>query len=228
METPKFSQLRLLYPGYRHHDGKYTNDDVMQMVLGVRSSGSTGSLHGRAAAAVRLSWTLNRYGGRHAVGRDPVRLSGRGAGRDSFSGADGQQYIFRQEALARFLTARYGAPVVERMAAAGEGASVTARWLRRVRRRRWPIAGRQGIVRVVVRHHDAGGPEQDGFVGLWDCDRFHESRDWTLDAHVVAVEFWESAGATVTVTVLCIALHALPPSVYFRHCLCAGTVKSEL
>ena len=182
-ETPKFSQLRLLYPGYRHHGGRYSTDDVVQLVLGVNAS-STASLADResvrgGSAAVRLSWTLNRYGGRHALTRDAIAL------RDSVTGVDGRQYIFRDEALGRFLAVRYGDPVVDR----GHEGSSTRR--RRRRRRSWPsLAGRQGIVRV-VRH--AGGRD-DGHVGLWDCDRFHESRDWTLDAHLLTVEFWESAG----------------------------------
>ena len=191
METPKFSQLRLLYPGYRHHGGKYTNDDVMKLVLGFTSNVSTPtvdhrSLHG-GAAAVRLSWTLNRYGGRHAIGREPVELSGHG--KDSFTGADGQQYIYRNEAFGPFLAARYGDPVVKRLTT---GDVADSRKRRRRRRLLWTaLAGRQGIVRVV---RYVGGRE-NGHIGLWDCDRFYESRSWTLDTHLITVEFWESAGA---------------------------------
>ena len=195
METPKFSQLRLLYPGYRHHGGKYTNDDVVKLVLGFSSDSSTPHvdhdlLHG-GAAAVRLSWTLNRYGGRHAIGRNPVQLSGHL--KDSFTGADGQEYIFRNEAFGLFLAARYGDPVVVRLTSGQEADAST---LRRRRRRRWrslrtALSGRQGIVRVV---RYVGGRE-DGHVGLWDCDRFYESRDWSLDVYLITVEFWEAAGS---------------------------------
>jgi len=189
METPKFRQLRLLYPGYRHHGGKYTNDDVIQLVLGDTGPVQVdhGALHG-GAAAVRLSWTLNRYGGRHAIGTDPIQLSGRE--KDSFPGAGGQQYIFRNEAFGPFLARRYGDPVVVRLSA-GPEAETSLR-----RRRRWrrtlkaALGGRQGIVRVV--RYDGG--REDGHVGLWDCGRFYESRDWSLDAHLITVEFWEAAG----------------------------------
>ena len=188
METPKFSQLRLLYPGYRHHAGKYSNDDVMQMVLGSSVSSTPvvdrNFLHG-GAAAVRLSWTLNRYGGRHAIGRYPVHLTDYGT--DSFVGADGQRYIYRSEAFGPFLAARYGDPVVERLTTRQQ-----ADTSRRRRRWRWrrSLAGRQGIVRVV---RYVGG-RTDSHVGLWDCDLFYESRDWTLDTQLVTVEFWEAAG----------------------------------
>lgn len=193
IETPKFSQLRLLYPGYRRHGGKYTPDDVMQLVLGVNGNASAATLADReslrgGAAAVRLSWTLNRYGGRHAIGRHPVVLSGRG--KDSFRGADGQQYIYRNEAFGPYLAARYGDPVVQRPKPDHDAADQGRRRPHRRPRPSWPaVVGRQGIVRVV---RYVGGRE-DGHVGLWDCDRFHESRDWSLDAHVIAVEFWEAA-----------------------------------
>lgn len=185
VETPKFSQLRLLYPGYRHHGGKYSGDDVIQLVLGHtgNSTADCGLLRG-GSAAIRLSWTLNRYGGRHAIGHSPVRLSGRGL--DSVTGTDTMQYIFRNEAFGPYLAARYGDPVVERLTNS-DGASTERR------RRRWSLkglAGRRGIVRVV---RYVGGREH-GHVGLWDCDRFYESRDWSLDAHLVAVEFWEAPG----------------------------------
>jgi len=166
----------------------------MQLVLGVNSNATATlvdreSLRG-GAAAVRLSWTLNRYGGRHAIGRHPVVLSGHG--KDSFIGADGQQYIFRNEAFGPYLAARYGDPVVQRLKADRDADDQGRRRPRRRRRPSWPaVVGRQGIVRVV---RYAGGRE-DGHVGLWDCDRFHESRDWSLDTHVIAVEFWEAAGS---------------------------------
>jgi len=166
----------------------------MQLVLGFSSNTSTslvdrGSLHG-GAAAVRLSWTLNRYGGRHAIGRDPVQLIGRG--KDSFVGADGQQYIYRSEAFGPFLAARYGDPVVERLTAWGDADTT-----KRQRRRRWrrpslaALAGRQGIMRAV---RYVGG-RREGHVGLWNCGRFYESRDWTLDTQLITVEFWEAAGS---------------------------------
>jgi len=186
METPKFRQLRLLYPGYRHHGGQYAYADVIQLVFG-QTGNTTRSRDLRGgAAALRLSWTLNRYGGRHAIGWEPVHISGHEA--DSFTGADGQQYIYRTDAFRPFLASRYGDPVVERATFREE-----AREPRRRRRRRWSwalLAGRQGIVRVVG-YIDG---RQHSHIGLWDCDRFYQSRDWSLDTHLVTVEFWEAAG----------------------------------
>ena len=189
METPKFSQLRLLYPGYLRHGGRYATDDVMQLVLGVNSY-ATAALVDReslraGASAVRLSWTLNRYGGRHAVDPHSVSL------RDTLTGADGRPYIYRSEAFGPYLAARYGAPVVQRLTADDDGDDRGRRRPRRRRKPSWPsLTGRQGIVRL-VRYVDG---RRDGHVGLWDCDRFYESRDWSLDAHLVTVEFWEAAG----------------------------------
>jgi hypothetical protein len=185
MEMPKFSQLRLLYPGYPQYGGHYSSEKLMEFIIGPESN-STGLRHAQhSTAAVRMSWTLNRYAGRHAIGTEPIYLSH--VGRDSFTGRDGQQYIHRNTAFGPFLAARYGNPIVCWGAAAGgqqrtesraEPKTLTA-----------PLVGRQGIVRVVSyrRQHE------DGHVGLWDCSRFHQSRDWTNETHVIAVEFWEAA-----------------------------------
>jgi len=184
MEAPKFSQLRLLYPGCLQHGGTYSTDDVIQLVLGVSAALPDDSRESvrHGDDAVRLSWTLNRYGGRHAIGRVPV-------GEDSFTGADGQQYIFRPEAFSRYLAARYGDPLVHRPRP--DAADPGPAWRPRQRRAWRELAGRQGIARV-VRYVDG---RKDSHVALWDCGRFYESRDWSSDPRVVTVEFWEAAGA---------------------------------
>jgi len=146
-------------------------------------------LHG---GAVRMSWTLNRYGGRHAIA-DTAVVQGY-----SFTGAYGQRYIYTSQALCTYLAARYGDPVVIRLT---QILTDTDRsWSPRRRRGWWRAAlrGRQGIVRVVV--YVAGRP--DSHVALWDCDRFYQSRDWLRDAaHLVTVEFWEAAGSLASCSI---------------------------
>jgi len=209
LETPKFSQLRILYPGYPEYGGHYHQQRLLRIILGqeavddptyavrgVDDGESSSPLSASAvlqarhhSAAVRLSYTLNRYGGRHAVGTVPVQLTHYSSTPvDSFTGVNGQQYIFRNEAFGPFLAERYGNPEVV-WTAVGDVNSVN-------KRKSSPsspmsaFVGRQGIVRIVsFRRHS-----ENGHVALWDCNRFHQSRDWSTGSHVISIEFWESAG----------------------------------
>jgi len=129
-----------------------------------------------------LSWTLNRYGGRHAI----VTSTG-AVPAHSLTGAYGERYIHASEALGAYLAARYGDAVVIRL-------THHDTWSARRRRAWWRAAltGRQGIILVV--RYVAGRP--DSHVALWDCDTFYQSRDWLVDAaHLVTVQFWEAAGS---------------------------------
>lgn len=205
METPKFSQLRILYPGYPEYGGHFHHEKLMRFVLGQDAVDDvtghpTSSVHTvddglRSArhhsAAVRLSYTLNRYGGRHAIGTVPVQLTHHPSSPvDSFTGVEGQQYIFRNEAFGPFLAARYGNPEVV-WTAAGDVDNVDNRKLSSSQSSPMTaFVGRQGIVRVVSFRHRS----ENGHVALWDCNRFHQSRDWSIEDHVISIEFWESAG----------------------------------
>ena len=102
-------------------------------------------------------------------------------GRDSITGKDGMEYIFKNIAVGPFLAAKYGNPEYVKLDKSRDQSSDVMSGFRH----------RQGIVRLVNynHHHPAG------HVGLWDCDHFVESRDWTHDTQLIGVEFWETPGA---------------------------------
>ena len=163
----------LLYPGYTKHGGHYTTSGLVDLIGGNTSHVTARQ---RNTASIRMSRALNQYGGRHAIGTAPIFLSHRG--KDSYTGKDGQQYIFRNTAFGPFIAAKYGNPKL-------------ARPNRRDNRRTMiPFLGKQGIVRLVSYHNRHAG----GHVGLWDCGRFFQSKDWTNERHILSVEFWEAPG----------------------------------
>ncbi|ELU06172.1 hypothetical protein CAPTEDRAFT_201269 [Capitella teleta] len=172
-ELPKFSQMKLLYPGYYLHGGTFRDKDLYQL-LGTNASHALDKVHN--TAPMRMSVALNRYNGRHAIGPQPVFLSKRG--RDSFTGPNGQEYIFSNTAFGPFMASKYGDPVAVKPDKRHPELTMEA------------FTGKQGIVRLVSyrRKHPSG------HMGLWDCDHFFQSRDWTMDTHIIAVEFWETPG----------------------------------
>ncbi len=171
MELPKFEQMLLLYPGYYLHGGQYRDAEILKLI-----GGNTRAMHSHNTASLRMSYALNQYGGRHAIGTQPIILSTRG--RDSITGHDNQEYIFRNTAFGPFLAAKYGNPIVELPDKHDHTQTMI------------PYMGKQGIVRLVSYHHHHAG----GHVALWDCDHFYNSRDWTTEMHIISVEFWETPG----------------------------------
>lgn len=169
-ELPKFDQMVLLYPGYYLHGGRYKDQDILDLI-----GGNVHAKKGHNTASLRLSWTLNRYSGRHSIGTEPVMLSKRG--RDSVTGKDGLEYIYRNTAFGPFLAAKYGNPTIVTKANKHEPQLTLM-----------PLYGRRGIVRLVSYHRQHPG----GHVALWDCDHFHQSRDWSTESHMISVEFWET------------------------------------
>ncbi len=175
MEVPKFSQLKLLYPGYYGNgEGQYRDREIVHLI----GANATNQLprHIHNTSPLRLSYALNRYGGRHSIGSDPVYLSKRG--RDSVTGYDGQEYIFRNTAFGPFLAAKYGNPFLIKPD------KLQHTWTT------MPFVGVQGILRLVSYHRDHAG----GHIALWDCDHFFQSHDWTEEHHLISLEFWESPG----------------------------------
>ncbi len=173
MELPKFSQLKVLYPGYYLHGGRYRDRDIIEMI-----GGNIHGLRTHNTASLRMSWVFNKFGGRHSFGTEPVMLSKKG--RDSITGKDKVEYIYRNTAFGPFLASRYGNPLVAKPDKDDHSQTMS------------PFKGKQGIVRLVSYHrnkHQAGG-----HVGLWDCDHFYLSQDWTTEHHLISVEFWETPG----------------------------------
>ena len=196
MEIPKFNQLKLLYPGWKHHDGDYNDRDVLTLI---GAQNTQDFEHAHNTASLRMSYALNRYGGRHSLGDTPVYLSQ--VSRDSFTGKDGHEYIYRNTAFGPYLALKYGNPVVIRIDAAHDAAE-TMRAFR----------AKQGIVRFVSYHTDHAG----GHIALWDCEHFHQSRDWTTERNIIAVEFWETPGEAVTSSLILCVHNSVVFSLGFR------------
>lgn len=131
--------------------------------------------HLHNTAALRMSWTLNRYGGRHSIGTSPINMTEHG--RDSFTGKNKVEYIFSNTAFGPYIASKYGSPVVVKPDKHDHTRTMD------------PFHKKQGIVRLVSYHKHAGG-----HIALWDCDHFYQSRDWTTQSHIISVEFWESPG----------------------------------
>ena len=144
-------------------------------MIGGNDTEKLSSLHN--TASLRLSLTLNRYGGRHSLPKEPVLLSKKG--RDSVTGSDGREYIFRNTAFGPYLAEKYGNPDYAKLS---EGETVGSAMGK--------FRQRQGIIRLVNYNHK----HTTGHVGLWDCDHFVHSRDWSHDTQLIGVEFWETPG----------------------------------
>ena len=176
MELPKFSQMKILYPGYYMHGGRYRDKDIFDMI-----GGNIHGLRTHNTASLRMSWVLNKFGGRHSIGTEPILLSKKG--RDSVTGDDGVEYIYRNTAFGPFLASRYGNPMV--------AAPNKADHLKTMD----PFQAKQGIVRLVSYHRNK--QHAGGHIGLWDCNHFYLSQDWTIEHHLISVEFWEAPGEQV-------------------------------
>lgn len=175
MPLPDFAQLREHYPGYAHHGGRYHNKQLIRMI-GLNAADASLLLHD--TSALRLSYSLNRIGGRHSLGRQLIRLSK--YGHDSVSGTDGLEYIFHPIAYGPFLADKYGYPTVSKLHQQDPKSTKQNFW------------GRQGILRVITYTKKNNLPI--GHVALWDCNHFHESKDWIAGNSLITVEFWESPG----------------------------------
>ncbi|KAK7109968.1 hypothetical protein V1264_013914 [Littorina saxatilis] len=173
MALPNFQDLARFYPGYWHHGGRYHNHHLLAMI-GTQPQDASLLLHD--TSALRLSYALNRIGGRHSLGRQLIRLSK--FGHDSISGADGLEYMFHPIAYGPFLADKYGYPSVSKLHEQDPVSTKKNFW------------GRQGILRVITYTKVKNMPK--GHVALWDCNHFHESKDWIAGHSLITVEFWES------------------------------------
>ncbi len=173
MELPTFNEMTLLYPGYYLHGGRFRDSDIFVII-----GGQSHDLHTHNTASLRMSLMFNRIGGNHSIGTEPFLLSKRG--RDSVKGKDGAEYIYRNTAFGPFLASRYGNPLVAKPNKEDHTQTMN------------PFQGKQGIVRLVT--YNRTKQHAGGHIGLWNCDHFYLTRDWTLDHHVISLEFWETPG----------------------------------
>lgn len=129
-------------------------------------------------SALRLSFTFNKIGGQHSLGKNPIHLSK--YGKDSIPGEDNLQYIFHPIAYGPYMADKYGYPNVSRLHEVDPVNTKKHFW------------GRQGILRVITYTKLENRPK--GHVALWDCNHFHQTRDWITHHSLITVEFWESPG----------------------------------
>ena len=171
-----FRDLTANYPGYFHYNGQFRNHELL-LELNLKETGNE-LVHD--TSALRLSHTLNLIAGEHSLGREPIRFSK--FGHDSIQGKDGLQYIFLPIAYGPYFADKYGYP------------NITKLHLTDPLRTKHSFWGKQGILRVITYTHHGNQPK--GHVALWDCNHFHQSKDWIAGNSLLTVEFWQSPGET--------------------------------
>ncbi|XP_013403138.1 uncharacterized protein LOC106168566 [Lingula anatina] len=170
LQLPKFEDLKAHYPGYRHYGGKYSDTELYTLI-------GRQTKHWRHnTSSLRLSYTLNTIGGRHAVVNHlPTYTVQKN---ETIRGKDNHRYIFRAIASGPFLAAKYESPVILRLHSGGP--DVIAKFL----------MGKQGIVRLLTFRERT--LHADGHMALWDCDHFHQIKDFSRSHHIIAVELWQT------------------------------------
>ena len=169
---PPFGKLKAYYPGYWNFGGRLHNHHLIRML------GCESNLLLHDTSALRLSFALNKIGGTHSLGTQLIRLSK--YGRDSVPGKDGRQYIYHPIAYGPYLADKYGYPTISKLHQMDAADTKKNFW------------GKQGILRVITYTRKLNRPK--GHVALWDCDHFHQAKDWIVDHGLITVEFWESPG----------------------------------
>lgn len=169
---PEFQKLQTFYPGHKHFGGRFSHHKLKEMI-GITE---TSLLHD--TSALRLSYSLNKIGGKHSLGTDLIQLSK--TGHDSVSGKTGLQYIYNPIAFGPYLADKYGYPNVS------------------ILHQTDPIAtkkrfyGKQGILEIIT--YTKKGNRPKGHIVLWDCDHIYQAKDWISKHHLITVEFWQSPG----------------------------------
>ncbi|ESO93066.1 hypothetical protein LOTGIDRAFT_162089 [Lottia gigantea] len=167
---PTFQKLKVNYPGYKHHQGALNNHHLIKMI------GCESKLLLHDTSALRLSVALNKVGNQHSIGRQLIKLSK--FGRDSVPGRDGFQYIYHPMAYGPYLADKYGYPSISKLHQMDPIDTKKNFW------------GKQGILRVITYTKKQNRPK--GHVALWDCNHFHQSKDWIAGHSLITVEFWET------------------------------------
>ncbi|KAK3741352.1 hypothetical protein RRG08_034397 [Elysia crispata] len=176
IQLPTFKELRQHYPGYAHFGGVLHNH---QLVEAIGCDSQHTDLLLRDTSALRLSAAFNKIGGAHSLGRELIRLSK--YGRDSIAGRDGLQYLYHPIAYGPYLADKYGYPTVSKLHQQDALDTEKNFW------------GQQGLLRIITYTHRGNTPK--GHVALWDCNHFHQAKDWITKAaghSLITVEFWRS------------------------------------
>ena len=169
---PEFQKLQTFYPGHKHFGGRFSHHKLKEMI------GITEKRLLHDTSALRLSYSLNKIGGKHSLGSELIQLSK--TGHDSVSGKTGLQYIYNPIAFGPYLADKYGYPNVS------------------ILHQTDPIAtkkrfyGKQGILEIIT--YTKKGNRPKGHIVLWDCDHIYQAKDWITKHHLITVEFWQSPG----------------------------------
>ncbi|BFZ02276.1 hypothetical protein BsWGS_05315 [Bradybaena similaris] len=184
IQIPLFAELQAHYPGYAHYGGALSTHQLIDAI------GCNTSMLLQDTSALRLSVSLNKIGGVHSLGKELIRLSK--YGRDSVSGRDELQYIYHPIAYGPYLADKYGYPNVSKLHELDPVDTKKNFW------------GKQGILRVITYTHKKNMPR--GHVALWDCNHFHQAKDWIAGHSLITVEFWQSPDSD------CSHIPDIPPS----------------
>ncbi|XP_067657954.1 uncharacterized protein [Haliotis asinina] len=176
IQLPSFAKLQANYPGYWNFGGRLHNHHLLTMI------GTHSNLLLHDTSALRLSYALNKVSGVHSLGKNTIRLSKYGT--DSVPGKDGLQYIYHPIAYGPFMADKYGYPTVSKLHQMDPIDTKKNFW------------GKQGILRVITYTKKLNRPK--GHVALWDCNHFHQSKDWIAGHSLITVEFWESPDSNCT------------------------------
>lgn len=126
-----------------------------------------------------MSCALNKIGGKHTIGRAAIQnLHYQNL---TLTGKDGHKYIHQTFAFGPYLANKYGNPILYKRSRKQKLFNISKL-----------LHGQQGIVRLLTykeRKFQAGG-----HITLWDCDHFHQIKDYTGSHHLISVEFWKSPG----------------------------------
>lgn len=170
ISLPSFAKMKANYPGYKHYGGHYRNNRLINMI------GCRRDLLLHDTSALRLSYAFNKAGEEHSLGRSVIHLSRKGV--DSVTGSNGLQYLYHPIAYGPYLADKYGYPTISKPHQLDPVSTKQNFW------------GKQGILRVITYRKIKNLPV--GHVALWDCDHFHETKDWISRHSLITVEFWEA------------------------------------
>ena len=154
-------------------------------------------------SALRLSHTLNKIGGVHSLGKTMIHLSK--YGQDSLRGSDSLQLIFLPISFGPFLADKYRFPNISKLHEQDPLVTKHNFWKK------------QGILRVITYTRASNQPK--GHVALWDCNHFHQSKDWIAGHTLLTVEFWESPGKWLPYSISWVNMLGKTHTSYYMGCL---------
>lgn len=170
MPLPSYQNLTRYYPGYPGYGGS-VHDNQLYV-----TSGALPPRRHMDTSALRMSVTLNKLGGEHSIDSSAKLLNEGNI--DYTNTAYGRLIITKAEEFGPFLENKYHSPRTFKLNGIRPRKVVHA------------LLGKRGIVRMAVYKYKMATAR----IALWDCDHFYQTRDWSLNRHLIAVDFWETPG----------------------------------